>query len=96
MLHLLHHGLPSEVFISRIGHLAARDLAGHKRSIQLHAKPFAKLAVIRQGPPDARNGRLEFNTLLDSILITHITQPFGCILAELSKTRNRKGAQQNS
>ena len=47
--------------------MAAGDLARNEWAIQFHAKPFAELAVIRQGPPHARNRRLEFDAFLNSI-----------------------------
>ncbi len=48
-------------------------------AFQFDTKPLAKLPVIRQRAPDPRNGRLEFNTLLNPVI--HIKQPPGCILA---------------
>jgi hypothetical protein len=85
-LHFLHNLLPFDVLIARMGNLAAHDLTGHKRAVQLHTEPLAELAVIRQGPPDARNWRFEFNTLLDSIVI--IMQPQNCILARPDRNGN--------
>src|SRR6266436_9748133 len=78
-LHFLHDGLPFDVLVARIGHLATRDLTGPEWAIQFHAKPLAKLPVIRQRTPDARNGRLEFHALLNTVV--HFKQPPGCILA---------------
>ena len=51
-LHLLHHCLPFEVLVPRIGNLASRHLTRYERPIQFHAKPFAKLTVVREGTPD--------------------------------------------
>src|SRR6202011_5683378 len=85
-LHFLHDGLPFEVLVARIGHLATRDLAGYERPIQFHAKPIAELPVIRQRAPDARNGRLQFNALLNTVV--HLKQPPGCILAWPVEKRN--------
>src|SRR5262249_43767014 len=50
-----------------IGHLAPRDLPRDKWAIQFHAKPLAKFPIIRQGAPDPRNRRLEFNPFLDAV-----------------------------
>src|ERR1700733_7245378 len=51
-LHFLYDGLPLEMLVAGIGNLAARHLARYERTIQLHAKPLAKLTVVRQGAPD--------------------------------------------
>ncbi len=85
-LHLLHHGLPFDVLVARVGNMAARDLARHERAIQFHAKPFAELTVIRQRAPDPRNRRLEFNSLLNSI-VAIFRQPPGCRLARRDSKR---------
>src|SRR5208282_1505837 len=77
-LHFLHHRFPFDVLIAGMSNLAARDLTQYKRSIQFHAKPLAKLAVISQRTPDSGDRRFEFNTLLNTV--THVMQPLGCIL----------------
>src|SRR5271157_911080 len=77
--HFLHDGLPFDVLVARIGNMAPRHLTRYKWAIQFHAKPFAKLAVIRQRTPDPRNRCLEFDALLDTVV--HVKQPPGCILA---------------
>src|SRR5215472_9260618 len=66
-LHLLHDGLPFNVLVAGICHLATRDLPRDKWAIQFHSKPFAKFPVIRQGAPDPRNRRLEFNPFLNAV-----------------------------
>src|SRR5580698_4843874 len=80
MLHFLHDRFPFDVLIARIRNLAARNLTRHKRSVQLHPKPFAKLAVIGERAPDSRNRRLELDALLNLNTIIHHRQPPGCIL----------------
>src|SRR3954471_13188788 len=77
-LHCLHHRRPLDVFVTGMGNLTTRDLPWYKRAIQFHAKPLAKLAMVRQRTPDARNRRLEFNALLNTV--AHFMQPPGCIL----------------
>src|SRR5207253_1659864 len=72
-LHFLHDGLPFEVLVARIGNLPTRHLTRYKGAIQFHPKPLAKPPVIRQRTPDARNWRLEFNALLNTVV--HSTQP---------------------
>jgi hypothetical protein len=51
-----------------MGNVAARDLARYERAIQPDAKPLAELTVIRQGTPNPRYRRLEFNPFLDSMV----------------------------
>src|ERR1700730_10379442 len=85
--HFLHDGLPFEVLIARICNLATRNLALHEWAIQFHAKPLAKFAVVRQRTPDPRERRLEFNTLLNTV-IRH-KQPPGCILIYAVRKCNR-------
>src|SRR5580698_9614864 len=88
-LHFLHRGLPLDVLVAGISHLATGDLAGHKWSVHLHAKPLAKLAVIGQGAPDSRNRRLEFNALLNTVV--HFRQPPGCILTRRTRDMQLSG-----
>src|SRR5713101_4856590 len=79
--HLLHEGLPFHVLVTGIGHLAPRDLTGHERAVQFHAKPLAEFAVIGERAPDPRNRRLEFDTLFNLLhTVSHVTQSSGCIL----------------
>src|SRR5438105_3104456 len=85
-LHFLHDGLPFEVLAARIGNLPTRDLTRYEWAIQFHTKPLAKLPVIRQRTPDARNWRLEFNALLN--MVVQFTQPPSCILARRDTNRN--------
>ena len=80
VLHLLHRRFPLDVFIAGMSDPAARDLAGHKWSIQFHAKPLAKLAVISQSAPHPRNRRFEFDALLNTS--RSYKQPPGCILTQ--------------
>src|SRR6266404_3752058 len=87
--HFLHNRFPFEVLVARIGNLSTRDLTWYEWAIQLHTKPFAKLTVIRECAPDARNRRLEFNTLLNTVI--HVRQPLGCILAENYKKAQPRG-----
>src|SRR4029077_1088915 len=67
-LHFLHNGLPIEVFVPGIRNLAARDLTRHKRAIQFHEKPLAKLTVVRKRMPDPRNWRLECNAFFNAVI----------------------------
>jgi hypothetical protein len=36
------------VLVTRIGDAAARDLTGHERAVELHAKPLAEFVVVGQ------------------------------------------------
>jgi hypothetical protein len=74
-LHFLHGRLPDHVLIAGMGDAAARDLARLERALELDPKPFAELPVIRQSPPDAGDGGLQFDAFFDAI--TH-RQPPGC------------------
>ena len=65
-LQFLDNGLKPGVLEAWKCDLAARDLACHKRAVELYAKPFAKLPIIRQRAPNSGNGRLEFDFLFDS------------------------------
>src|SRR5208337_1339175 len=69
------------------GNMAARHLTRYEGAVQFHAKPFAKLAVIRQRTPDPRNRCLEFDALLDTVV--HVKQPPGCILLCAAQKRNQ-------
>jgi hypothetical protein len=48
--------------------MTARHPTCYKWSIQFHAKPIAKLTIIRQRTPEPRERRFEFCALLDAIL----------------------------
>src|SRR5437879_5799264 len=85
-LHFLHHRLPFDVLVARMSNVAMQDLTGYEWAIQLHPEPFAKLNVIRQCTPDPRNGRLEFDSLLNTII--HIKQPPGCIICQPTEKSN--------
>src|SRR5579863_1934243 len=89
-LHLLHDGLPFDVLIAGVRDVAARDLARNERAIQFHAKPLAELMVIGKGAPDSGNRRVQFNTLLNSMI--HVKQPLSCILAQPDWKCNRSVA----
>src|SRR5580658_4800315 len=67
-LHFLNDGVPIDVLVSRVGDVAGGGLARDERAVQLDAKPRAEFAMIGQRAPDARNGRLEFDALFDSVL----------------------------
>src|SRR5262245_23120986 len=57
-LHLLHRRLPLDVLVAGMSDAASRNLSRHEWSLQLHPKPFTKLAVVRQRAPDTGYGRL--------------------------------------
>src|SRR6266542_3691362 len=76
-LHLLDCRLPFEVLIPRMSDLAARDPATYERPVELYAKPYAELAVIRDCAPHPRYRRLQLDTFFDAI--GH-REPPGCIL----------------
>src|SRR6267142_974761 len=86
-LYLLYHSLPFDLLVTRIGNVTTRDLAGNERTIQFHAKPLAEFIVIGQRSPHSRNRRLEFDTLLNTVI--HVKQPPGCILPPPAIKGNR-------
>ena len=80
---LLNDHVPFYMFIPRDKHIAERALAGDKRSIDLHAEPFAKLLRIGKGPLYAGHGSVDFDGLFDGIVGDRCCvhrQPPGCLM----------------
>src|ERR1700722_2873579 len=89
-LHFLHHGLPLDVLVTRMGNVSARNLPRHKWAIQFHSKPLAKLTVVRQRAPDPRNRCRQFDPLLNAVI--RVKQPLGCILCWRRKKMQPRGS----
>ena len=62
-----HLGLPGHVFVARMGDLAPRLLADSERRLEGDLEPGPKLPVVADGAPDALNGRVQVDGLLDAV-----------------------------
>src|SRR5438309_1954566 len=67
-LDLLHDGLPADMLVAAVGDLALRELTGYERTLQLHVKPLAELAMVGERAPHARHRRLELDAFFDTII----------------------------
>src|SRR5947207_4403626 len=65
-LDLLYERLPAHVLVAGVGDLALRELTGQERTLQLHVKPLAELAMVGERAPHARHRRLELDAFLDA------------------------------
>ena len=70
--------------------MTTRHLTRYKWSIQFHAKPIAKLTIVRQRTPEPRERRFEFYALLDAIL--HLCNLLIASYAQDNWTRNLMAA----
>src|SRR5262245_17449312 len=78
----LHGHLPRHVLVTGVSDLAARPAPRLERLLELDAEPSAKLSMVRQRAPNARNRGLEFGALFDAIIHG---QPPGCGLHGYSR-----------
>src|SRR2546421_9903294 len=67
-LESLHHRLPAHVLVAGVGDPSLRELTRYERTFQLHVKPLAELAVVREGAPHAPERRLELDAFVDALI----------------------------
>src|SRR5207248_11053859 len=67
-LDLLYHRLPADMLVAGVGDLALRELTGYERTLQLHVKPLAELAMVGECAPHPRHRRLELEAFLDALV----------------------------
>jgi len=86
----LNDGAERDVFVSGPGDWAVGFFANCERAFEFDAEPGAKFVVVGEGAPDAGDGSIDFNLLLDAVGDAVLSvnrghrQPPGCIIGRES------------